>query len=363
MMSSFLVSLIFMMSSLSSVDSAAEVPAKPTPDQPSVTCKSPDQFNYGQWIPGAENCGLLNKYKGATSVAQFSEWCWKPQGCEAVKFTAKGFCDLVAGKKILLIGDSLMYNMYEAFYHELESEGIQGPLQGDQWFYAQWPISKGKICNGRSQLVFLRNDHWLISGEASDKHRIKRPVNMNWKGALPVVDIVIMNKGHHVRSTEVTVQQFKDQTTEAIQYIKNYMLNERPKDTTKKQLSMYFLETSPGHALCKDSDTAITTPLLNREQYYKMLAQYQHEKLSLMDSGYKYGWWDYERHDEYIENLFTTQLNGTVIPVTHMTFLRPDGHVKTGDCLHYPCTTTPSVVDNWVFVFYNLLLNDKLFQQ
>ena len=42
-----------------------------------------------------------------------------------------------------------------------------------------------------------------------------------------------------------------------------------------------------------------------------------------------------------------------ILDVAPMTSLRPDGHRAPGDCLHY---FLPSVVDQWVYMFYNLLL-------
>lgn len=54
------------------------------------------------------------------------------------------------------------------------------------------------------------------------------------------------------------------------------------------------------------------------------------------------------------------RLNATIVPIAHMTFLRPDGHRVPNDSLHYEWANIgPSVVNAWIYVFYNLLLNDK----
>jgi hypothetical protein len=184
------------------------------------TCTKSVDFEFGQWIPGAANCGLLDSY-GSSGLRDFANWCWKPYGCNATVFSAKDYCRLVNGKTMLMVGDSLLHNMYIAFYHLLSSEKNLNDMHA-QWQWKKYPGKySGKICNGNAYIVFIRNDHWQIKGENDHfTHNL-------WKTGLPEADIVFMNKGHHVVSTEVTEKEFFDQTKETIAFLKDYKLTER----------------------------------------------------------------------------------------------------------------------------------------
>jgi hypothetical protein len=279
----------------------------------SKVCRRSSDFEYGQWIPGAQNCGLLDKYSPNDNVTDFANWCWKPFGCESTKFSAKHFCKLMKGRTMLMVGDSLLYNMYVAFYNLLASEINVSPptVSGNFGFYPGKDY--GKVCNGNASIIYLRNDHWGIKNERTDKD-----INLNqlWKSGLPEVDILMMNKGHHVVPKEVSEKQFVDQTTEAVAYLKNYKLTERsghhknnngiiflvkysPLKLTfligssevfmhhrngtyhHRPISFYFLQTSPGHAFCLSLDSKPYTDLVsNVEQYNTIHQKYEVEKLS-----------------------------------------------------------------------------------
>src|SRR5687767_6137383 len=87
-----------------------------------------DLYKFGQWIPGAkEHCGLLDRYNASAHVMPYSDWCWKPHGCNVQKFSASNFCRVMKGKSLLIVGDSVCYQMYAALYKQIASEHNVSP--------------------------------------------------------------------------------------------------------------------------------------------------------------------------------------------------------------------------------------------
>jgi hypothetical protein len=184
-------------------------------------CSKSSDFNFGQWIHGAANCGLLDRYSEKNAVTEFADWCWKPNNCKAVSFSAKGFCEVLKGKTILLVGDSLLHNMYIALFNELATEVNLSPLH-DQLAFSKYPgRSSSLFCNGSVSILYMRSDHLEVKNENSNRF------NSLWKIGLHEADILVINKGHHIVPAEVTEEKFEEQTLETIDFLKRHKLAER----------------------------------------------------------------------------------------------------------------------------------------
>eukprot|EP01041_Mallomonas_annulata_P015115 gene15115-32064_t len=92
-------------------------------------------FAFGQWIPGAHNCGLARAYSHALNEeagngprdAPWADWCWAPHNCIPHNFSRESFCNVLNGRNILLIGDSISYQMYQALFMQLDE--VDNPRQ------------------------------------------------------------------------------------------------------------------------------------------------------------------------------------------------------------------------------------------
>uniref|UniRef100_A0A803QLZ6 Trichome birefringence-like N-terminal domain-containing protein n=1 Tax=Cannabis sativa TaxID=3483 RepID=A0A803QLZ6_CANSA len=60
-------------------------------------------------IPESKNC-----FKNGRQDVNFLNWKWKPENCELPRFDAKAFLEMVRGKKMAFIGDSLARNHVES---------------------------------------------------------------------------------------------------------------------------------------------------------------------------------------------------------------------------------------------------------
>ncbi len=200
----------------------------------------PDHFKYGQWVFGAHKCGLLSKLKAriASPPANYSDCCWVPMNCTAKPFSAKAFCDVVEGKHILMVGDSLMRSFYEATFNQIESEHNLFSIESS-FGYGQYPDSPNKICNGKSTLVYIRNDHARVSGEHASQSK-----NM-WKNKIHDVDILIWSKGHHVIKAQVSEEEFQAQTKETVDFLSTHVKERSKEGLNRTQLAVYFWRRLP----------------------------------------------------------------------------------------------------------------------
>uniref|UniRef100_A0A803QLX9 Trichome birefringence-like N-terminal domain-containing protein n=1 Tax=Cannabis sativa TaxID=3483 RepID=A0A803QLX9_CANSA len=73
-------------------------------------------------IPESKNC-----FKNGRQDVNFLNWKWKPENCELPRFDAKAFLEMVRGKKMAFIGDSLARNHVESLLCLLSQEEI--PLE------------------------------------------------------------------------------------------------------------------------------------------------------------------------------------------------------------------------------------------
>jgi hypothetical protein len=204
-------------------------------------------FRYGQWVHGAHHCGLTSVYKNGLRESghfndmipppqphltqepyPFADWCWKPNDCIAEPFSIPKFCEKLAGRSILVVGDSLSHEFYVALASQLETPVNE--IQG-QGGHPSVNGPKGLICQKShpgttSRLGFLRNDHLAVANINSytlqpwawdsHGHMFDR---RDWKAAaLDHFEIVLLNKGahqeipweEHVFFTETTAQFLHD---------------------------------------------------------------------------------------------------------------------------------------------------------
>ncbi len=325
-----------------------------------------DNFRYGQWIEGSNNCGLLDQYRPVSVPVpmrgqqwdysyhdpegkilppfKWSQYCWKPLKCNAIPFDRDKFCSNMKGKRIMFVGDSLLYEIYVALFYQTLSDKNKVDT-----IVAQWDLNhinskqlRWTICNGTVGSIFIRNDHISVDNEDLQIRAAVRNTNIMWRHLIPSHDVIVLAKGHHVVKKEVATEDvFKKSSLQTVEYLKKYANGK----------TIVFVTTSPGHPHCSKNSTAITTPLTTEPEYIK--------KELLPEFARDYGWENYHKHDLFLMNLFE-KINAIIVDIAPMSYLRPDGHAfrevdgPDSDCLHYRLPATP---DSWLYVMYNLLFN------
>lgn len=307
----------------------------------------PDDYRYGQWIEGAQdNCGLLTDYNEPEPIGTnrkinpvilqyqgFSNWCWKPLHCHSEAFNREVFCRRLAGRNILMVGDSLQHLFYLALKMQLDPSGkVMAHDCNDDCLVT----SKDKfICGGNSTLVYRSNVQL----------RLEPQQGLTWHHLAKQSDIVILNKAAH----HVPFEVFEKDTKETAIYLARLM-------AIKPSMIVFYRTSSPGHAKATN-ESRPDTAVLRTEPLWLNLSGTTAAEEDMFVKGFL--WDSFPVKNRIASDIFSTYLGLTrFIPlhVAEMTVLRPDGHLvlpaKSYDGLHY---YLPSVVDNWVLPLYNLL--------
>eukprot|EP01041_Mallomonas_annulata_P013413 gene13413-28445_t len=280
-------------------------------------------FAFGQWIPGAHNCGLvhtyshrLNEHAGNGPIgprdAPWTDWCWIPHKCTPELFSRESFCNVVNNRSILIIGDSMSYQMYQALYMQLNEKGNPRNQFDKDLHNAPY------ICDLHTKLKFIRNDQIIPWS--------KYNYCMDWWSIVAEYDIIIMNKGAHFIEDG---SEYENDTMETINFLKSSNLTYKLiifRTTPKGSYDLEYIppDTRPLH-------THTTGPVYNETED-------------------KYHYNSFPIRDKFTVEAFRRELNASILNVVPMTSLRPDGH---HDPLHY---YLPSVIDGWVYMLHNLLM-------
>ena len=324
------------------------------------TCSS-DYFKYGQWIRGAEKCGLYKHYPNSAIEddnnipPNFGEeyisgdWCWKPYGCEVQKFNRTLFCEKLAGRRVLVVGDSIQHQFYLAF-HKLINSTRDGM---SQWNGYPPNSEQGLICEdlGGGRLHYIRSDQMAVENVSPwNLHRqMPRVTDRDWAAIADNFDILVLNKGAHY----VPVEESVAATRKTAEFLQTYLAKD-------KNRQVFFRTTPQGAAHCTNQSVANTTLLLSEPTW--LIGVNESDPADIQRYVQEYNWDKFPLTNRATVTLLRNSLPSnqfTVIHVAEMTALRPDGHrcysrFEECDELHF---FLPSVVDTWVYVMFNLLRN------
>lgn len=168
---------------------------------------------------------------------------------------------------------------------------------------------------------------------------------------LGATNLMVLNRGAHFRNS-----------TEVLRVLNNtlsYMQTHHP------YISLIYRSTSPAHPNC--SETAFAKPLEDYPRYagwdpfprpgepawrdplLKNLAM----EPSIERNYDAYHWAEFYQQNQVVRAFLRRHFPRVLyLDVYPSTFLRPDSHMSSEDCLHY---CIPGPVDNWVVLFYNAL--------
>lgn len=325
-----------------------------------------EDMKYGRWVKGAHYCGLAAMYHHPLTEAfttsprkgipPYADWCWQPHHCMMDKFSVDDFCAKLNGRSILVVGDSLQHQFYDALFMQLETP--DQPMH--QWYHQEIlnnPQS-GSICKGKGggRLHYLRNDHFSVNNvmrwnrkQSGDQRITAR----DWKEVAHVFDFIILNKGAHY----ATLSESERVTRESGAWLQTFL--DRQWKEHQKKVTIFYRTTPPGSPHCQYDSPVNTTLLLTVPEWFPTIDRNNVEDVNKYF--HQYNWDSFP----VVNNLTLSVLQEylpkeQLIPlhVAEMTSLRPDTHrcyepnKPCDDELHY---FLPSVVDTWVHTFYHLM--------
>lgn len=124
-------------------------------------------------------------------------YTWRPRHCSLLPFDPPSVCETLAGKQIVVVGDSTVFQTFLSLVLLLGGQFGKDVKHG----YVTADLS-ATACSDRTRIVFIRSDLLLWTHSISDYHAVQRcdgftilhPFVMR---ASRDADIVLLGVGHH----------------------------------------------------------------------------------------------------------------------------------------------------------------------
>jgi GDSL/SGNH-like Acyl-Esterase family found in Pmr5 and Cas1p len=132
------------------------------------------------------------------------------------------FCRKLRGRGVLVVGDSISHQFYDALWMQLDAPGQ--PWE-DMWHWVDdiKNPSRVQVCAGRGggKVAYLRNDQVAVTDCVSLREKIKttRPKH-DWISVTSRFDVIVLSKGAHVVDDE---GMFRRETEETARWVKKFV--------------------------------------------------------------------------------------------------------------------------------------------
>ena len=244
---------------------------------------------------------------------------WKvndQERCRLEDFTKDEFCRVLGSRNILIIGDSINLQLFEALKYLLEAKD-QKHMRFVRMGRNPNPVLSGATICGSSRLTFIRNDRLILDADMGEKEYINSTSLQlsSFETLAPFHEIFILNAGAHYSSTNTYAQD-----TEKLR---------RALEPYRSKHTILFRTTPRGHVRCSITDSIIPSTNSTTWQSFFPTSGEHPDPL--------YSKYHYALFPQYNEILRTEMKGvGTVLEGALQVELRPDGHKKPPtDCLHY----------------------------
>ncbi|KAJ6795048.1 protein ALTERED XYLOGLUCAN 4-like [Iris pallida] len=191
---------------LDKADKANQVFENSTDDAATSTC---DLFD-GRWVreyygnasysnytcrtlPESKNCGKYGKEQ------DFVNWRWKPDGCDLPRFDGKTFLNIVRGKRMAFVGDSVARNQMESLLCLLSQVETPVSIQKDSedrfrtWYFR----SHDFILTAMWTKFLVAATERTANGTATGVYDLHLDrVDTGWTEKLPWINYLVLSGGH-----------------------------------------------------------------------------------------------------------------------------------------------------------------------
>ncbi|XP_020981567.2 xyloglucan O-acetyltransferase 4-like [Arachis duranensis] len=192
-------------------EEVADISEPNTPSENQYEEKTCDLFK-GHWVPTTSegstyytnsSCRTIpdskNCFKHGRTDSDFLNWRWKPEQCELPRFDHKMFLELVRGKKMAFIGDSVSRNHMESLLCLLSQEETPKDIHKDSedryrtWYFPKHDFTLMMLW---SRFIIVGEEQ-MINGSASGTFDLQLDkVDDDWARELPNLDYAIISGGH-----------------------------------------------------------------------------------------------------------------------------------------------------------------------
>ena len=262
-----------------------------------------------------------------------TEYRWRADPLRCPKFSSfdkSRFCDALAGRSILVVGDSLSRQWHVTL--QSMAGASQCTASGRQ--YVSGSCKGHWLCAGgpsrlKAWMQWRRSDHLPVDRTEFSFNRSSNIVEEPWvqllAGRRSGFDIIVLNRGAHYEEDGPLLRQWRATLS--------FLLREYP------SARLFVRTTPPGHRDCAKHRKPLSSrqPSAGLPHHWPAFAR-QNGKLRAMLNG---------------DRAFASV---TLLDVEKAVALRPDEHLlgKNNDCLHY--RTNAGALRHQVLVFANALI-------
>ncbi|XP_022735063.1 protein YLS7-like [Durio zibethinus] len=127
---------------------------------------------------------------------EYENWRWKPSQCDLPRFDAKKFLELMRGKTLAFIGDSVARNQMESMLcllWQVEVPKNRGNRRMQRWFFRSTSVMIVRIWS--SWLVHQTSEKFDFAPEGVTKLHLDAPDN-SFMEFIPNFDVIVISSGH-----------------------------------------------------------------------------------------------------------------------------------------------------------------------
>ena len=305
------------------------------------------QIQHGQWIqqvlPHAPYRSkydqICNNYQIINGSRHWVDYEWQPTDhptCNFDHWNASLFCQLTYNAPILILGDSLSWEHYVALVERYVTNFGNGQRHVTIQLQSRTELVVQSICDGATPVAFHRTDG------------LEDLNTTIFQDFFPT--ILILNRGAHY----VPDDRLRRELQSTFHVVKEWLR------TCQQEYGLtchfYWRTTVPGHYDCKNFSGPVNN-LTSMEEWVTNT-----NKSSNHQAAAAYHWQDFQRQnkmvEEMLESTFSTYQEPSslsrppyrILDAYYLNLLRPDGHLREGDCLH-------SCAPGKVSVYNRLLLH------
>ncbi|XP_019427008.1 PREDICTED: protein ALTERED XYLOGLUCAN 4-like [Lupinus angustifolius] len=184
---------------------------KVTSSKPHKEEKKCDLFK-GDWVPSLEglssyytnsSCTTIpdskNCFKHGREDSDFLNWKWKPHECDLPRFDPTIFLNMVRGKKMAFIGDSVARNHVDSLLCILSQEEIPKNIYKDsedryrKWYFPKYDFTLKMIW---SRFLIVGEERMVNGSGTSIFDMQLDKIDYDWAKEFPYLDYAIISDGH-----------------------------------------------------------------------------------------------------------------------------------------------------------------------
>ncbi|XP_024990876.1 protein YLS7-like isoform X1 [Cynara cardunculus var. scolymus] len=165
-----------------------------------------DLYN-GKWVYDSggplysnNSCPVLTQMQNCQGNGrpdqEYENWRWKPTQCDLPRFDPKKFLELMRGKTLAFIGDSVARNQMESMLcilWQVEAPTNRGNKRMQRYYFRSTSTMIIRIWS--SWLVHKTNEKFDFAPEGVDKLHLDAP-DETFMDIIPSVDVLVLSSGH-----------------------------------------------------------------------------------------------------------------------------------------------------------------------